>query len=521
MNPQTSLELKGTLQIFPFAELLAEISQAKFDGSLRLAHDDRKIIVYFKSGEIIFTVSNARTSRLFDILLRENRIDKKTLADNPNFANDIEFAKSLVEKSLFSQTEIDFFLRKQMQEIIRTAIYWKTGEWDFSPLVRIKDGIDFKVSFRGTAVEYARTMSNETIFPKFKTTGETFSADFTVQSAIAPLPQEVFVLSRFIDSEMTIEEVKALSGFPEDETCRILYTLWLGGFLIRRNHNGAFSKEKIEAISSAKLELKKQIIQPKPVIVPPPPPPVVEPKIEAPIQEEVKDQAVLLAEYLERIEKSSNHYEILDITVQASTSDIKQSYFHLAKQFHPDRFHKNADLPLLRRIQNAFTEIAKAYDTLKNKEIRDAYDYKMRKELAQMEDRKVSGISDAEVNQQEQKDMATENFDQGFNLLMEENFTEAVPYLSRAVHLAPQVARFHAYLGKVLSYSERHRHKAEAELQLAIKLEEKNPTFRIMLAEFFIQYNLLKRAEGELKRFLAIEPDNKEVKALLDNLTQK
>jgi hypothetical protein len=39
-----------------------------------------------------------------------------------------------------------------------------------------------------------------------------------------------------------------------------------------------------------------------------------------------------------------------------------------------------------------------------------------------------------------------------------------------------------------------------------------------MLAEFFVQHNLPKRAEGELNRLLAIFPDNKEARVLLDSL---
>jgi hypothetical protein len=39
-----------------------------------------------------------------------------------------------------------------------------------------------------------------------------------------------------------------------------------------------------------------------------------------------------------------------------------------------------------------------------------------------------------------------------------------------------------------------------------------------MLAEFFIQFNLLKRAEGELNRLLAVYPSNREARELLDSL---
>jgi hypothetical protein len=41
-----------------------------------------------------------------------------------------------------------------------------------------------------------------------------------------------------------------------------------------------------------------------------------------------------------------------------------------------------------------------------------------------------------------------------------------------------------------------------------------------MLVEFFMDNNLLKRAEGELKRFLDLVPDNSEAKRLLTKLSE-
>src|SRR6185369_9784912 len=112
---------------------------------------------------------------------------------------------------------------------------------------------------------------------------------------------------------------------------------------------------------------------------------------------------------------------------------------------------------------------------------------------------------------------ASEIFEHGFNLIMEEDYEQALPYIVRAMNMAPDIGRYHAYYGKLLAMDKNQRFKAEAALQTAIRLEADNPEHRIMLAEFFIQYNLLKRAEGELNRLLAISPNNKEAKALLDS----
>lgn len=139
----------------------------------------------------------------------------------------------------------------------------------------------------------------------------------------------------------------------------------------------------------------------------------------------------------------------------------------------------------------------------------------MRKELAEREKRLAAnkaGEHDVRIEQAEQ------NFERGFSLLMENEHQDALPHIARAVHFAPKNARYHAYYGKALSSDAKQRHKAESEMQSALKLDPNNPTFRILLAEFFIQFNLLKRAEGELTRLLAVFPSNREARELLESL---
>src|SRR5215210_7671960 len=101
MTAPNNLDLEGNFQDHPLAELLIEIKEARLDGSLRLSRENQKVIVYFGGGEVVFAVSNSRSARLSEILLRENKIDKSLLSENANFAGDLEFARVLIEKKLF------------------------------------------------------------------------------------------------------------------------------------------------------------------------------------------------------------------------------------------------------------------------------------------------------------------------------------------------------------------------------------------------------------------------------------
>lgn len=63
-----------------------------------------------------------------------------------------------------------------------------------------------------------------------------------------------------------------------------------------------------------------------------------------------------------------SYYELLQVTKDASTSEIKKSYYVLAKKYHPD---KNKDDP---RAEDIFLKIKVAYDVLSDADKRQQYD---------------------------------------------------------------------------------------------------------------------------------------------------
>jgi len=502
----------------PLAELLVEIFQARFDGSLRLSQHNNKTIVYIKNGEVVFAVSNQRQHRIFEMLLQAQLITKQQLVGIPEFTNDFALTKYLEENGTFSASSLKTIFIRQIEAILRESVEWKEGSWVFSPLARVKQDIHYQIDSYGILIEFARRIPKDSVVRRFKSLRESFGKNPMPPSQINLHPAEAFLLSRFFDkSSLTIDEIKSLGGLSDTETLQNLYILWLAGYLYRENWDSAFKQQQISAISSAKFELKKQVAPPiiKPVLQPE----VVsvqETKAEETEKPAIEEE-ITLEKYLETVETAETHYQSLNISHKATAAEIKKAYFSRAKRFHPDLFQKQTDAETHLRVQRAFSEIAHAYEVLRDEESRQTYDFKLRKLLQELEK-----LSPEERNQPkaEQKTLTevTEIFEHGFNLLMEEDYEQAQPYISRAVHLAPDNARFQAYYGKVLSMDKTQRFKAEAALQTAIKLDADNPSYRIMLAEFFIKYNLLKRAEGELNRLLAIFPNNKEARALLDTL---
>jgi curved DNA-binding protein CbpA len=522
MSSQNSLEIKGNLREHPLAELLLEISETNLSGSIRLENAAQKVVVYLNEGAVVFAVSNMRQHRLAALFARDVKVSPAKLAGIPKFANDIELAKLLVKKQLQTKAETDELFVKQIREILQTVFTWKEGEWTFSSLARIRENIYFHVNVRALLLEHARSLPRSAIVRRFKSLQETFRVKQN-QAAIDFQPREAFVFSRFEEEALSVEKVKSLSGLSDFETLHVIYTLWLAGLLWRQGWNTAFSARKISEILSAKIVRKKQGDLPPSVLehVAQVPAPVEGEAGEIPPETigEEKEPAITLEEYLAQNEAATNHYETLGVDLRVKTADLKKAYFSFAKQFHPDLFHRTVEPTVHRQIQNAFSKVAQAYEILRDPESREVYDFKLRKELERMETFSVTEASGEAVDMSGYARHAAEFFEHGFTLLMEEYYEDALPYLARAAHIVPDNARYHAFYGKALSYEDKH--KAEGEMQTAIKLDPENPIYRLILAEFFVENKLLKRAEGELKRLLAIAPDNIEAQRLLDSLPGK
>ncbi len=510
MTPQSELEIKGTFFAHPFAELLVEIAQGRVDGSLRLSHNEKKCVVYFKGGRVVFAVSNARSTRLFDTLLRRETLKKDDLVQIPNFENDFELASFLQEKGLLTKEDSDRLFAEQIEGILVDILSWPEGEWIFSSLARVRDGLAFEIDVTRLLVDFSRCMAVDIVLGRFRSLDESFSRSDTPETGCDLKMEEAFVLSRADYGELSAAGIVSVAAMPEATALHAIYRLWLGGLLVRNDWQPAFSKEAVAAMKGAKLGIRTEAkLRGAPV-------PEVEEKAPEPVAEAVPnelDVAITLEEYLARVEKAATHYDILGVDVKAEADELKRAYFYLAKNFHPDRYHSEGG-DKLKRIQSAFTGLAQAHETLKNAESREVYDYRMRKEIADREKRAAGNVGEQDLKVEQ----ASENFERGFNLLMDNEVDAALPFLARAVHFNPQNARYHAYYGKALSSDKNQRHKAESELQAALKLDANNPTFRLLLAEFFIQHNLLKRAEGELTRLIAVFPSNREALDMLERL---
>jgi hypothetical protein len=508
MTQTRSLDQKGNFLNYPFAELLIEIGHARFSGSLRIFRADQKSVIYFDEGQVVFAVSNSKALRLFNVMLQNKKIDRSALAAFPNFANDMEFSLALQNAVGFAKEDVDAMFTLQIDAIVVDALSWPDGEWHFSPLARLRNDVRYKTSVHHVLMDYARCVPGDVVVKRFRSVNESFSMSPEGLNGHVLQAHEAYVLERFKGMTLNIAQLRGMCSLPESGMLQALYVLWLGGILVRRDWNAAFTPVKIGEILTAKITKVKaaeDVVQPTPV----------QQKVEAPNPEPEPEKApvlkaadikISLADYLQRVEKAETHYDILGLAPAAELPEIKQKYFGLAKLFHPDKFHREK-AAMQKRIQAAFTELAHAYETLKEEEAREAYDFKMRKEIEAREKRLRDG-SPGNARLDNKKDSALQAFEKALIALKQEDYEQAVVLLGRAVHYSPENAQYHAYYGKALSAFEGQDHKAESEFNAAVRLAPSDTKIRMMLVDFLLEIDMKKRAIGELNRLLAIAPDN-------------
>ena len=529
-----SLCMAGQLKSHPLTELTREISAERLSGAIRLARERAKSVVYFDSGEITYATSNMRAYRLFECARRWKMIGEEQLAGFEG-VSDLEFGSAMVEAGTLSPEMLDTLMTRQVSQLLYHTLLWTEGDWDFDPRARPAADVRVTIETGQLLVETARRLPTEFIASRLADRDEKLFPEAGVPEGLNLSPTEAFVLTR-VDAPISIGELTAIGGLPESETLRAVYTLALGGFVGRERWPQALSVEDKSRARSVRTAPPSKTSTP-----------LTEPKSEkkkeqpqaAPsVEEQPKEQSGPDALFA-RLDAAATHYLLLGVSSSADANEIKRAYHGLAKRFHPDRFRREVDAAQLTRIESAFAQITQAYETLKDKTARAAYDLKLlrqeeatvsaAKEMPSPGDFKKAPGENAAATQYGSPSAtkpeagptrfdAEEKFKQGVSALQQGKHAFAISALGEAARIIPNEPRYRAYFGQALASQERLRHNAEAELKAAIALDEKNAAYRVMLAELYSQIGLSRRAQGELERALSVDPQNKAAQRLLDKL---
>jgi curved DNA-binding protein CbpA len=530
--------MDGQLSDRPLAELISEIMRARLSGALRLARERVRAAVYFEDGAVVSAATNLRALRLAEFARRAGRVEPGLLTEiEAERLSDERAGAKLIGAGALTPGELEEIMTAQTGAVLREALGWDAGAWDFDPRVRFAGGGRARPNVERLLAERGRAAPDETVaraFGESETLAPTEAAAGAEGPArIALTPAEAFVLSR-VSGPMTLAELLVVGGLAEAETRRAVYVLTLCGLLERPTAARLFTPEAVR--QARPLHSEQTAASPAGAAAPPAgaageeraagqaqaPPPAAE----------TNDTRAAMEELLE-LGRKATHYEVLGVGLAAGASDVKRAYHALAKRLHPDRFRREADGPLIQRLDASFARVTQAYEVLKDTALRASYDRK----LSAMQKRGAApasaaprdvggarggageeGRGAAPGEEAAARSQAEEKFRLGLAALEKGDDATARRLLGEAALLAPREARYRAYYGRALARDRGSRRQAESEYKAALALDERNASYHVMLAELYQEIGLRQRAEGELRRALALEPGHDAARRLLERL---
>jgi curved DNA-binding protein CbpA len=493
--------MEGQLNEHPLAELIREIAAGGLSGALRLARERVKIAIYFQDGELIFAASNVRAHRLREIA-KQGGLGEAQMSDLSAITSDDELAVALIQSGRVTAETLAMIRSKQLSDVLRLALLWTDGTWEFDPRVRVANDKGVSLDVNRLLLECARHLPAGFVASRFReTNGITYQA--AGKDATNLLPAEAAVFSR-ASTSVPLSELSGLDGASKEDNLRAVYALSLSGLLERSDWPGVLGAQP-----SKTLYKRSRVSS-------------LEATGGSNASEKIDESGDVQALFA-RLKNARDHYDVLDIARLSSAEEIKSAYHALARRFHPDHFHKS-DSALRVRVDSAFARIGRAYETLSHTALRAAYDAKLNptagaglktvtppekpdQPAAEPKDKPPSAAERAEAS-----------FQQGLAALLRNQRAQAIRLLADAALLAPREARYRAKYGHALIGEANARRVAERELQAAISLEPNNASHRVMLAEFYQKMGLRRRAQGEVERALATDPKNEAARALLTRL---
>lgn len=227
-------------------------------------------------------------------------------------------------------------------------------------------------------------------------------------------------------------------------------------------------------------------------------------------QPRLGDQAIRLRGELTRrlaVLSSQTHYEILEVSNDVSTDEIKAAFRSLAKRFHPDRV--GAVLEDRERVQaeTLFETMSFAYSVLSNTSLRHGYNLELRqRELAArteaVEGRPRDRVSVAEEYKSDARALASRG-----------DFYGAAQALRQALYIEPESVEVQLELGRMLVRLPQRRREAEKALQRVLDLDPRQAEAHFLLGGVYRDEGMDLRAREHFKKARSLEPANARYRA--------
>jgi tetratricopeptide (TPR) repeat protein len=419
-------------------------------------------------------------------------------------------SRALVAANVMETGQLVEFLAYHVQEIAYSLFNWASGEFEFKAEAQPAAGAPaVKLALPSLIFEGVRRTTNMEVIHRGLKGPDTLIRlvpDFENKVAAVFLnPEEAFVLSR-IESSARVSEILQISPLGLETTQRALYGFLATGIVEPVQESAGGRQTTIPAASRAYRSSSAPTFQAETA--------GPETDAEAEDTEPVRSDVFLMLDKA----KTKNFYDLLEVSATASVDEIKKSYYSLAKKYHPDRYHQSKNEDLKNALDEIFSTLAHAYDTLKVPATRGSYDakvFRLEKPAGGSPDKPAAAVPNPTAPQQK---LAELNYRQGRGQYDQQDYWSAIQAFRQSVRLEPEVARYRYWLAMSLSKNAKWRREAEEHFLKAIDLEQFNADYYVGLGMLYKEAGMQRRAESQLRQALQVNPDNRAAQEALDSM---
>ncbi len=461
------------LKEYRLPSILSDLQRSLKTGVLKYKHGKIEKRVFIEKGEMIFAASNQVEERFGDVLLREGKITKEDFDKSSELLRQTGKRQGviLVEIGCLTPEETVSAVIHQVELIILSLFNMKEGKFEFieGPLPS-REVITLKLS------------TGKIIFRGIK--------GFLEQNEIKGLSPEVVPgmsdnpFNLFQDISFSEDDKKLLSHIDGKTPLKdIISTSGMDENIIMNSTLALLSISVIEILDEARTG-------------------------DGATAEDILEVNNFNSEHSEKIESlyqsltDLDYYGLLEVSDDASASDIKKNFYLLAREFHPDR---NLYLPvdMKDKLHEIFARMNDAYKVLGDPGKREEYD------------RSPSKVRRETTSSSE---LAREKFSEGMFEFKKKNFTEAMELFGSAAYIEESIPDYHYYHGLSLSGEDKLK-EAEAAIRKAHLLDTSNDEILVELGNIYLKLGFNLRAQGNFEKALKLNPDNQKAQdgiALID-----
>jgi hypothetical protein len=529
--------MNGTLAEGVLPGLLRELYVGRKTGLLHFTQGNELRSVRFRSGTIVNAQTNVAADYLGEVLVRKGLLTTEDLgrATEVVLREKKRLGQAFIELGIMDQDRLEDAMAFQVHEILAKVFAWSEGAYRFEEQADgpVTEELTLKLSTGELILEAVQKVQDPDVvryalgdFDRVLA----LSADPLLRfQKITLSPSDGFVLSR-VDGTLTARQITLLIPLPVEQTQKSLFGLLCTGIIEyvatpAKKARAAPVKAPLASPNAATPAPSPPAAtptasrpQPPPAAPPPPPPPPPPPATPAAASKPAPDRRQEIMETYDGL-RVRNHFEILGIPRASNEAQVKEAYFRLAKQFHPDVHHDAALADLRDKLDAVFIRLGEAYEVLRNPRSRASYE----ETLGRSAPRPLAPgpppppAPEPKSDPEAEARAAETAIRHAEKLIEREKFWDAIQLLEPAVGVVQGKSRQRARVLLARAYLKNPKwvKRAEEVLLSVVQDDAQNVDALLMLGRIYKNSGIKSRSVSMFKKVLEMKPDHEEARAEL------